>query len=147
MTLVLHPLFPDVAFSDILSLGADCEAANGLRLVDRHRTRGLFDWLVTPLDAIAGILADDGARLGQRFIAVQDGTSARCDAYGVLYHHELPRDPRQPDRLFNGSPGALPIKIAAQDAELLPRLRGCGRTGPVPACRARDEPALGSLLG
>ena len=93
MTLLPTPLFPDVTFRDVLSLGADCETANGLRLLDRHGTRGLFDWLVTPLDAIAAILADDGARLAERFVAVQDGTSARCDAYGVLYHHELPRDP------------------------------------------------------
>ena len=93
MTPIPNPLFPEVAFHDVLSLGADCEAANGLRLVDRHGTRGLFDWLVTPLDAVAAILADDGARLAERFVAVQNGTSARCDAYGLLYHHELPRDP------------------------------------------------------
>ncbi len=92
MTPTPSPLFPDVAFHEVLSLGADCEAANGLRLLDRHGIRGLFDWLVTPLDAVAAILADDGARLAERFVAVQNGTSARCDAYGVLYHHELPRD-------------------------------------------------------
>lgn len=87
------PVFPTVRFARILSLGGDCEASHGLRLNGLHETRSVFDWLVTPLDAVLAVLADDGARLGRRFVAAHNGTSVRCDDYGVLYHHEMPRDP------------------------------------------------------
>ena len=83
-------LFPDVVFGRTLSLGANCETAHFLRLNDRHG-RGLFDWLVTPFNAIERVLADHGAKLGTKFIAVQNGTSVRCGVYGILYDHEFAR--------------------------------------------------------
>lgn len=86
------PLFPGIRFARALSLGGDCAAAHGLRVGGRHDVRGVFDWLVTPLDALAEVLTDDGARLGTRFVAVHAGTSVRCGAYGLLYHHEFPRE-------------------------------------------------------
>ncbi len=85
-------LFPGATFAHAISLGGDCEPARSLRLHGRHTVHSLFDWLVTPLGSIAEILADDGARLGISFVAVQDGTSVRCGSYDVLYHHEFPRD-------------------------------------------------------
>ncbi|WP_237481378.1 class I SAM-dependent methyltransferase [Lichenibacterium dinghuense] len=85
-----RPLFADVVFGPVLSLGANCEPAHHLRIQGRHQP-GLFDWLVTPLDAIEHVLADDGAKLGSAFIAVQEGRSVRCGAYDLLFHHEFPR--------------------------------------------------------
>ena len=85
-------LFPGVRFAHVVSLGANCEPAHHLRRTGRHTVRGLFDWLVTPLASIASILEDGGARLGRDFISAHDGTSVRCAAYDVLYHHEFPRD-------------------------------------------------------
>ncbi len=84
-------LFAGKPFRHLVSLGGNCDPALQLRRTGRHQTHGLFDWLVTPLDAIAQILADDGARLATRFFAANSGTSAGCAEYGVLYHHEFPR--------------------------------------------------------
>lgn len=84
-------LFPNVAFAHIVSLGANCEVAHQLRLNGRHSLHAPFDWLVTPLDALAHIFDEAGARLGSTFVAAKDGTSVRCGAYDVLYHHEFPR--------------------------------------------------------
>lgn len=87
-----EPPFPDATFAAAVSLGGNCETAHWLRAHDRHAVRGPFDWLVTPLDALAAILREDGARLGTEFALANAGTSVRCRAYGVLYHHEFPRD-------------------------------------------------------
>ncbi len=84
-------LFGGKPFRHIVSLGGNCEPALQLRRTGRHQTHGPFDWLVTPLDSVAQILADDGARLATRFFAANEGTSAGCAEYGVLYHHEFPR--------------------------------------------------------
>ena len=86
------PLFPGRVFAHALSLGGDCEPAHSLRLHGRRTVNSLFDWLVTPLDAISAILADEGVRLGTRFVTAHEGTSVRCSVYDVLYHHEFPRD-------------------------------------------------------
>ena len=83
--------FPDITFAHAISLGANCEAAHQLRRNGRHTARGPFDWLVTPLDALGPILAEDGRRLGSAFVSAHAGTSVRCGAYDVLYHHEFPR--------------------------------------------------------
>ena len=85
------PLFSGVTFAGAVSLGGDCEPAHSLRLNGRYAVHGLFDWLVTPLDSIARILADDGVALGRAFSVVHEGTSVRCGVYDVLYHHEFPR--------------------------------------------------------
>lgn len=87
-------LFPGMVFRHVVSLGGNCEPAHQLRLNALHTVRGVFDWLVTPLDAIPTILADRGARLANEFVAVHEGTSVGCRAYDVLYHHEFPRDDR-----------------------------------------------------
>jgi hypothetical protein len=85
------PIFPGVVFRRILSIGANCETAHQLRRTDRYQTASLFDWLVTPLDSVIAVLADDGARLATEFLSANEGTSVRCAAYDVLYHHEFPR--------------------------------------------------------
>lgn len=85
------PPFPGVTFAGAVSLGGNCETAHWLRVHGRHGVRGPFDWLVTPLDALPAVLADDGARLGTVFALANAGTSVRCRAYGLLYHHEFPR--------------------------------------------------------
>lgn len=84
-------LFGGKPFQHLVSLGGNCDPGLQLRRTGRHRVHGLFDWLVTPLDSIAQILADNGARLATRFFAANNGTSAGCAEYGVLYHHEFPR--------------------------------------------------------
>ncbi len=83
--------FPGLVFDHVVGIGGNCETAHQLR---RHGLlrRSVFDWLVTPLDAIPRVLADDGSRLGTEFVTCHGGTSVRCGAYDVLYHHEFPRD-------------------------------------------------------
>lgn len=85
------PPFSDLTFAAAISLGGNCEPAHWLRAFGRYSVRGPFDWLVTPLEALPLILREDGARLGTEFALASAGTSVRCRAYGVLYHHEFRR--------------------------------------------------------
>src|SRR3954467_10542477 len=81
----MSPLFPDMTFRRILSLGSACEPAWHLRRTGRYHSKSPFDWLVTPWDSMVRVLADDGAALGSRFSTALNGTSVRCGAYDVLY--------------------------------------------------------------
>jgi hypothetical protein len=53
----------------------------------------VFEWLVTPWDAVMQVFADEGARLGERFFACANGSGAACAEYGLVYWHEFPRTP------------------------------------------------------
>ena len=78
-------------FRHILSLGGHCEPSWHLRRRGMLRHGSPFDWLVSPLQAVVDVLADDGARLGREFIMRDGGKSTVCAEYGVLYHHEFAR--------------------------------------------------------
>jgi hypothetical protein len=80
------------AVTTVVSLGGHCQVAWQIEHRFGFRINSPFDWLVTPLTAIGEILADDGARLGQRVRVMFDGEAAICGHYGVAYQHEFPRD-------------------------------------------------------
>lgn len=77
-------------FQHVVSLGAWCQTAEQIKLCFGDITTGPFDWLVTPLDSLIAILEDGAARLGQS--AERRDLTAICKSYGVLYHHDFPRD-------------------------------------------------------
>lgn len=78
-------------YEAIFSLGSDCTPATQIRRYFKRRPSSCFDWIVTPIASIEEILADDGARFGLRVSACFNGTSAFCENYGVVYHHEFDR--------------------------------------------------------
>jgi hypothetical protein len=87
---LLAPSHP-TPFNHIISLGSECDTALQLRRVGWLRTPSVFDWLITPWDALLAILQDNGARLAQQIYQTTDATAAACAAYGLLYWHEFPR--------------------------------------------------------
>lgn len=121
-----NPPFPGLTFAGAASLGGNCETAHWLRAHGRHSVRGPFDWLVTPLDALAPILAEDGARLGTWFALASAGTSVRCRAYGVLYHHEFPRGEGHAVRFDAVSTAACRAKMAHKWKSLV---KACEQAG------------------
>jgi hypothetical protein len=93
---LLAPPHP-VTFQHIVSLGSDCDVALQLRRVGWLRTPSVFDWLITPWDALLCVLQDNGARLAEQVYPTAKGDGAICAKYGLLYWHEFPRP--QPDKV------------------------------------------------
>lgn len=83
---------PTARYGAVIGLGAACQVAEQCRRHLGKAPGAPFDWLITPFDAVEQVLADMGARLGQRFVSVRDGTSTQCAHYGVLYEHDFQRD-------------------------------------------------------
>jgi hypothetical protein len=80
------------SFDHIISLGSDCDVSLHLRRTGRLQTPSIFDWLVTPWDAMMGVLCDHGERLATAIHTVNGGNAAACGAYGVMYWHEFKRN-------------------------------------------------------
>ncbi len=80
------------SYDAVVSLGAACQVAEQCRRHLGAAPGGPLDWIITPFEAVEMILADMGARLGQRFVSVRDGTSAQCANYGILHEHDFQRD-------------------------------------------------------
>ncbi|WP_192357439.1 hypothetical protein [Mesorhizobium mediterraneum] len=80
-----------MSYEAIFSLGSDCTTATQIRRYFKGRPSSCFDWLVTPIASIERILADDGVQFGLRVSACFNGTTALCENYGVIYHHEFER--------------------------------------------------------
>ena len=85
----------------VISLGAHCDVAFAIRWFFGTKTVSPFDWLVTPCEAMAAILREEGDGLGREFEVVQAGQTVQCRRYGVLYHHEFPRDPATANLQFS----------------------------------------------
>lgn len=86
------PLFPGVRFARVLSLGASETTRGSGAVVIPYGSETVFDRLVAPSEAIAEILADDGARLGLHFVASDAGETIQCGSYDVLYPDAFRRD-------------------------------------------------------
>lgn len=78
-------------FDHIISLGSDCDVALQLRRRGWLHTPSVFDWLITPWDAMMLVLAEEGARLATRFTSSHGGKGVACAEYGLVYWHEFPR--------------------------------------------------------
>ena len=78
-------------YEAVISLGGLCQVPYQVEQRFGLRISSPFDWLVTPLEAVTKILADDGASFGQAASPRFDGATAVCDRYGVAYHHDFPR--------------------------------------------------------
>ena len=81
-----------VRFDDILSLGSDCEVSLQLRRMQIAHTPSVFDWLITPWDALIRVLHDGGTHLCNRIYPGYNGAGAVCGTYELVYWHEFARD-------------------------------------------------------
>lgn len=79
-------------YDQVVSLGGWCQVAYQIKRALPGRPTGPFDWLVTPYQALLATLDDKGARIGSHVRLTDDGTEPLCEAYGLLYPHEFPRD-------------------------------------------------------
>lgn len=69
----------------------DCQPAYQIEH-SLKRPSEVFDWLVTPHQALLDIIKEDGERLALNFAVAENGTTVVCRNYGVLYHHEFERE-------------------------------------------------------
>ena len=79
-------------YNHIISLGAWCQVAEQLRRHEVSFVSSPFDWLVTPFESLLRIIRNGGVQLCNDVAQYDGGQSAICTNYGVLYHHEFPRD-------------------------------------------------------
>ncbi len=79
-------------FDDILSLGSDCEVSLQLRRMGIPHTPSVFDWLITPWEAMIRVLHDGGTHLCTSIEPGYAGAGAVCSTYGLVYWHEFARD-------------------------------------------------------
>ena len=57
-----------------------------------HQTPSVFDWLITPWDAMMAVLSDGGRHLATDFYPSHGGLGAVCAHYHLIYWHEFARD-------------------------------------------------------
>lgn len=79
----------------IVSLGGWCQTRFQIERVFGTSWSSPYDWLVTPFRALFSTLEDRGSRFAQSFSAWDSGTDVICNKYGLLYHHEFPRNENQ----------------------------------------------------
>jgi hypothetical protein len=79
-------------FELVVSLGGLCQVAYQIEHWFGYRFNSPFDWLVTPLEAIAKVLDDDGGSFSKKVRVMFNGETAVCCYYGVAYQHEYLRD-------------------------------------------------------
>ena len=105
-------------FDDILSLGSDCEVSLQLRRLGIAHTPSVFDWLVTPWDAMLRVLHDGGTHLCTRIDRGYDGAGAVCGTYGLVYWHEFARDGASQVLLTEASTKAAQDKLRHKIARM-----------------------------
>ncbi len=81
-----------VRFDHVISLGSDCDPALQLERLGWKDTHSVFDWLVTPWDAMMAVLRDGADRLATQLTPAINGLGLACAEYGLVYWHEFPRD-------------------------------------------------------
>jgi hypothetical protein len=78
----------------VVSLGGNCMATMEMRKFFGTEEANLFDWWITPAHALVRLIEDDFAELFARenLQIVGDGRSVANLRYGILHHHDFPRN-------------------------------------------------------
>ena len=129
-----------IAFDHIVSLGADCDTAQVLQEAGWHQTPSVFDWLITPWDAMMAVLADGGARLVTDFYASHGGLSAVCAHYHLIYWHEFARDRNERPVITPRAAGQARAKLLHKMARMKAACEDGGRVLFIRAGIATDGP-------
>jgi hypothetical protein len=84
----------------IVSLGGNCMLTLEVRKFFGIQAANLFDWWITPGDALVLLVENDfdGLFSPENFKIISDGRSVANLRYGILHHHDFPRD-EQDDRV------------------------------------------------
>jgi hypothetical protein len=93
----------------VVSLGGNCMATKEMRTYFKVETANLFDWWITPGDALVRLIEADFENLfdPEYLRMVGDRQSVANLRYGNLHHHDFPRNEKE-DRV---------IGITGQDLE------------------------------
>jgi hypothetical protein len=78
----------------VVSLGGNCMVTKEMRVYYGIETANMFDWWITPGDALVRLIEDDFDSLfsPENLELVGDGKSVANLRYGILHHHDFPRD-------------------------------------------------------
>lgn len=78
----------------IVSLGGNCMATMEMRKFFGITAANLFDWWITPGDALVRMIENDFEGLFSRenLKIIGDGRSVANMRYGILHHHDFPRN-------------------------------------------------------
>jgi hypothetical protein len=86
----------------VVSLGGNCMVAQEMRNYFKVETANLFDWWITPGDALIRLIEQDFEALfaPENLRLVGDSQSVANLRYGNLHHHDFPRDDQR-DRVIS----------------------------------------------
>jgi hypothetical protein len=89
----------------VVSLGGNCMVAQEMRNYFKVETANLFDWWITPGDALVRLIEQDFEDLfePENLRLVGDAQSVANLRYGNLHHHDFPRDDER-DRVISMTP-------------------------------------------
>lgn len=78
----------------VVSLGGNCMVTKEMRTFFKIEEANLFDWWITPGAALVRLIEADFAGLFSRenLALVGDGKSVANLRYGILHHHDFPRN-------------------------------------------------------
>jgi len=93
----------------VVSLGANCMVTKEMRIFFGIQAANLFDWWITPGDALVQLIENDfdGLFSPENLSLVGDRRSVANLRYGILHHHDFPRNDEE-DRV---------VAIGEQDLE------------------------------
>jgi hypothetical protein len=78
----------------VVSLGGNCMVTMEMRKYFGVEAANLFDWWITPGDALVRLIENDFADLfsAENLQMVGEGRSVANLRYGILHHHDFPRN-------------------------------------------------------
>jgi hypothetical protein len=78
----------------VVSLGANCMVTKEMRTFFGIQAANLFDWWITPGDALVRLIENDfdGLFSPENLSMVGDRRSVANLRYGILHHHDFPRN-------------------------------------------------------
>jgi hypothetical protein len=78
----------------VVSLGGNCMITKEMRVFFGIESANMFDWWVTPGDALVRLIENDfdGLFLPENLELVGDRKSVANLRYGILHHHDFPRN-------------------------------------------------------
>jgi hypothetical protein len=133
----------------VVSLGGNCMITKEMRLFFGIESANMFDWWVTPGDALVRLIENDfdGLFSPEYLQLVGDRKSVANLRYGILHHHDFPRNDAE-DRVIGISEQDV-LRNQAKFAYLKQRWDDLGdNPGPVlfvRYCWGMSEPLLMSL--
>lgn len=80
-------------YDSIISLGGACEVATHIGRCFNRKRRNIFDWWITPFDAVPSLMRGDFSGLFDK-LTVHD-FAVICNRYKIIHHHDFQRDDKE----------------------------------------------------